>query len=193
MKIKIGFMTVLTLLVYLICGSFSALGSVLAAILHEFGHIGVAKWLGVPFRELNVTPFGASLTPSSFLGSYTDELMIAAAGPFVNLLCVCLIWPWVRLQDGFLFFFFLSSLFLSLLNLLPVAGFDGGRILSCFLCRIVDSMVAERILSVLSFAIVFGLWSFSVYLLLRVANSLSLFVFSCSLFLKLFVEPKKIF
>ncbi len=191
MKIKIGFLTVCTLLAWLLTNSLYAVAGFIAATLHELGHIGMARLLGIPFRELNVTPFGAALTPSTAMGSYTDEVLIAAAGPAVNLLSALIILPWTRSGVAFPLFFLISSLFLAILNLLPVSGFDGGRILSCLLCKHCEPLVAERILGVSSFVIVFALWCLSVYLLLRIESSLSLFVFSCSLFLKLFVNPEK--
>lgn len=191
MKIKVGFLTVCTLLTYLLSNSLYAATAILAATLHEFGHIGMARACGISFRELCITPFGAALTPTSFMGTYREEMLVAAAGPFVNLLCAALIFPLRHIS--FFFFFLLSSLFFALLNLLPVSGFDGGRILFCLLCQHFTPEHSTRVLSVSSFLIVFALWSFSVYVMLRVGSSLSLFIFSCSLFLKLFIDPQKTF
>ena len=186
MKIKIGFLTLCTLLGYFLSEPLFAMAAILAASLHELAHIGMAHLCGISFRELAITPFGAALTPASFMGGYRDEILVAAAGPLANLLCAALIFPYSHIS--FFSFFLVSSLFLAFLNLLPVTGFDGGRIFLCLLCDRLSPTTAARLLSVLSFLIVFFLWSFSVYVLLRVGNSLSLFVFSCSLFLKLFVQ-----
>lgn len=186
MKIKIGFLALCTLIGYLFTNPMFAMAAVLAATLHELSHIGMAKLCGIAFRELSITPFGAALTPASFMGSYREEILIAAAGPCANLICAGVIFPLTEIP--FISLFFLSSLFYALLNLLPVTGFDGGRVLSCLLSQRFSPTFCTRLLTVTSFLIVFFLWSFSVYILLRVGNSLSLFMFSCSLFLKLFVE-----
>jgi membrane-associated protease RseP (regulator of RpoE activity) len=77
---------------------------------------------------------------------------------------------------------------LGILNLLPIREFDGGRILGALLCRVGSQRAAQKTVNALSFFCVFTLWSFSVYLLLRFAASLSLFVFSISLFFKLFIR-----
>ncbi len=186
MKIKIGFLTACTLFCYLLSNSLFAFSAFLAATLHELAHIGMARLCGISFRELSITPFGASLTPASFMGGYREEFLIAAAGPCANLLCAGLIFP---LSDvPFFSFFLISSLFYAFLNLLPVSGFDGGRILSCLLSQRLSPTFCLPLLRIISFLIVFFLWSFSVYVMLRVGKSLSLFVFSCSLFLKLFLE-----
>ncbi len=190
MKIKIGFFSVCTLLAWVLTNPLYGVAALAAATLHELGHLFVARLLGISFREMSITPFGAALTPADSLGGYTDELLVAAAGPFINLFSVLAALPWIQGKGELLSFFVLASLFLGILNLLPVLGFDGGRMLSCFLSRYIPEATAEKVLCVTSFVTLFFLWSFSVYLLLRVGSSLSLFVFSCSLFCRLFVRPK---
>ena len=188
MKIKIGFFSVFTLLAWFLTNPLYGAAALGAATLHEIGHLVVAKMLGISFREMAITPFGAALTPSSYLGGYADELIIAAAGPFINLLSAAVIFPIAQKAEPLCYFFLLASLFLGFLNLLPVSGFDGGRILACLLSHRIRQTVIERMLALTSFITLFFLWSFSVYLLLRVGSSLSLFVFSCSLFCKLFIR-----
>ena len=183
MKIKIGFFSACTLLVWFLTNPLYGTAALAAATFHELGHLWTARVLGISFQEMAITPFGAALTPASGLGGYTDELLVAAAGPFVNLFSAFVTLPLARGSFSIFRFFVLASLFLGLLNLLPVSGFDGGRILACLLPR-----ASARILVLTSFLTLFFLWIFSVYLLLRVGNSLSLFVFSCSLFCKLFVR-----
>jgi len=186
MKFKIGFWTLCTLFCYLLSNFQLAVAAMLAATLHELAHIGMARICGISFRELSVTPLGASLTPTSNMGSYREEILVAAAGPCFNLLCAGLVFPLTEI--AFFFYFVLSSLFFALLNLLPISGLDGGRILLCLLSQRLSPAICTRLLTVLSFFVVFFLWSFSVYVMLRVGKSLSLFVFSCSLFSKLFVQ-----
>ena len=189
MKIKIGFFAVCTLLAWLWTNPLYGVAILFAATLHELGHIFVAKWLGFSFQELNITPFGALLSPGACLGSYYDEALIAAAGPFINIVSVVFVAPFCQ-KHSFLSYFCVSSLFLGGLNLLPVSDFDGGRILSCILYQRLNASSVERVLQLFSFLIVFFLWAISVYLLLRVGASLSLFVFSASLFFKLFADAE---
>ena len=186
MKIKIGFLAICTIVGALLSNTTWGLATILAATLHELSHLGMARLCGISFRELSITPFGASLVPTSSMGSYRTELLIAAAGPLGNLLCILLVFRLSHIP--FFFYFLISSLFFALLNLLPVTGFDGGRILLSILSQRLSPALCSRLLTFLSFLVIFFLWSLSVYLLLRVGNSLSLFVFSCSLFLKLFVQ-----
>jgi membrane-associated protease RseP (regulator of RpoE activity) len=76
------------------------------------------------------------------------------------------------------------SLYLCLLNLLPIRSFDGGRALVCFLCdrRATLPDRAERILSVVSAIVLLLLWTVAVYLLLRRGSALSLYLFCLQLF-----------
>jgi hypothetical protein len=46
---------------------------------------------------------------------------------------------------------------------------------------------ANKLLKMISFFLIFCLWSFSVYLLIKNAASLTVFIFSISLFVKIFV------
>ena len=84
--------------------------------------------------------------------------------------------------------FALASLVLAILNLLPISELDGGRIVYCTLASRFSVECAKRVVDALSFAIIFSLWTLSVYLILRLGASLSLFVFSCFLFGKIFIK-----
>ena len=162
-----------------------------SATLHEAGHIAAAKFRGVSFCRLNVGILGARLSASTGVCSYKDEIVICAAGPAVNFICAAVgeaLRGLYNFESEAYSLFFLSSLCLGILNLLPIKSFDGGRILSSLLSHIFGISAAEKALGVLSFLSLFALWSISLYLLLKTAASLSLFVFSLSLFASLFSD-----
>lgn len=188
MKIRIGFFFILLAVALFITHSLSALASLLAAFLHELGHILAARISKIKFREIRLTPFGASLIPSADMGSFSSEIFICAAGPSMNFLCAAITFFVFSHTNQFLNLFILSSLFLGTLNLLPVYEFDGGRILFAAIEGIFSFKSAKNILSVSSFLVVFSLWTLSLYFIIKSAASLSLFVFSCSLFAKLFIS-----
>ena len=77
-----------------------------------------------------------------------------------------------------------ASLLLSLFNLLPVRGFDGGRMLECALLSHCKMKNALRISKLLSFFSLFLVWSTANYFLLRAGSGLSLLCFSTVLFLR---------
>lgn len=185
MKTKIGLLAILMLLALALSPSIFSLAVLLSAFLHELGHIWVARLLKITLKELSIGAFGAGLTPSSPIFSFKKEILLCAAGPLVNFLSFFILCPFENL---FLEYFASSSLFLGALNLLPISSFDGGRILFAVLSRYFSPKTVLNITTFISFLFIFSLWCFSLYLLMRVTISLSLFIFSCSLFLKIFLS-----
>ncbi len=160
--------------------------SLCAAAIHELGHIIAAKLLSIDLAHMRLDVLGARLNTTGRLYAYSELAMLCIAGPLVNFLCFVLCFPFSSTAP-WLAEFSLSSLSLGLLNLLPIDGFDGGRILHGLLCKVLPLRAAERIMLALSFCSIFLLWALSVWLLLRTGSSLTLFVFSCCLFCMLFV------
>lgn len=189
-KIKISFFGVLMLFALIFTHSYISLAALLAAAIHEIGHILAAKVCRIPLRELKLDIFGASLSTNTALYSYKKEFFLAAAGPLANIVSTIILSPILKNSSSFGQLFLSASLFLGILNLLPIADFDGGRITRCITCQIFSHGISFRICETLSFLSVICLWLISVYLLLRRSASLSLFVFSLSLFFKLFVRQK---
>ena len=187
MKIKIGFFAIALTIALILTHSFEALACFLSAFIHELGHIAAAHKSNVRFREMRLSPFGASLVPASTLGSFSNEIFICMAGPAINLLCAILTLSTPLRAFEFGQLFILSSLFLGILNLLPISSFDGGRIVFCIIESLSSYKLAKNILCVSSFILIFSLWTLSLYFLIKASASLSLFVFSCSLFAKLFI------
>lgn len=161
------------------------------AIIHECGHLTAAVLLGIPLRSLDVGLFGASLRVRGSLISYPKEFLLCAAGPAMNFLSALIV-AIISEHRGYYSecgeWFVSVSVMLGLLNLIPAEGFDGGRMLSVVLTSMLGPRISARILSVTTFLSIVILWMFSVYLLLRYGTSLSLFVFTLSLFYRLFVE-----
>lgn len=161
------------------------------AIIHECGHLMAAVLLGIPLRSLDVGLFGASLRVRGSLISYPKEFLLCAAGPAMNFLSALAVVIFSEHRGYYSEcgeWFMSVSVMLGLLNLIPAEGFDGGRMLSVILTSMLGPRISARILSVTSFLSIVILWMFSVYLLLRYGTSLSLFVFTLSLFYRLFVE-----
>ena len=189
MKIRIGFFAVMLGLSLVLTHSHFALAAFLAALLHEFGHILAARLCGIPLYECKIGLFGAGLFPEEALFSYGREIILCAAGPLTNLLFALLGLLYISGNpSAFLEYFVFSSFAFGLLNLLPIRDFDGGRVLQALLALRFSPTTVERTIWLLSFFCILFLWSISVYLLLRASSSLSLFVFSLSLFCRIFIR-----
>lgn len=186
--IGISFFGVLMLLSLFLTHSYLSLAALTAAALHECAHVLAARALGVSLGRLRLDIFGASLSLKGDLPSYKREAAVALAGPLFNLLSAALLLLFPVSHSGFLSLFVSASLFLGLLNLLPIKDLDGGRVLFCLLAPLLPLNAAGRIVRLLSFCTILSLWMLSVYLLLRLGASLSLFVFSAALFCKCFLK-----
>ena len=157
-----------------------------AAAVHELGHILAAKLLSINLSHMKLDVLGAKLGISGMLCSYPAMVALCFAGPFVNLLCFAISFPFFEFSD-LLQEFGHASLSLGLLNLIPVQGFDGGRIVNGILSIFLPVTVVEHLCSILGFFSLFCMWMISVWLILRAGTSLTFFVFSCYLFCMLFV------
>jgi Zn-dependent protease len=94
--------------------------SLLALLVHEYGHLTVALLQGVHVKLLGWRSFKGAYIKRETSHSHLAEIMIAAAGPVANLLATLIPsanpW-WVGV-----------NLILALGNLLLINGSDGSRI-----------------------------------------------------------------
>lgn len=142
----------------------------LSVVLHELGHALISVWLGDKTPEydgrLTMNPachfdantllfllisglFGGFFlitkpvrtAPSAYKYPLLGEMLVAFAGPVVNLLCAVFLWPFLMLTGGlipfpYLYELFFSycltgikiNLFIALFNLLPIPPLDGSYI-----------------------------------------------------------------
>ena len=152
-----------------------------AALLHELGHIVIARCVGVGIRGMKLDLFGARLELGGLL-SYGQECLIAAGGPLVNFLSAAFLYPIPVFRgtgEGALFLG--VSITLGCVNLLPVWTLDGGRILRGVVAWFGGDRVANRTLRATTGLCLGFLWILAVYALLREGQMLSLFAFSLCL------------
>ena len=183
-KIKIGFFSLLMLSAIFMTSSSYLPVLILSVAIHEFGHVVIARLCGIELSELKLGIFGASIIPRRNIFSYKKEILLCLGGPAFNFLSAFLFYH-LRKDPNSLFL--ISSLSLGILNLFPIQGFDGGRIFEAFLCLLLTPQKSEVIIKTTSFFCLFILWIISVYLLIKASASLSLFIFSASMFAKIFI------
>ena len=117
----------------------------LAAALHELGHLAALRHFGGRISHLTVSPFGAELTiADSARLSYGAEMIATLAGPAVNLLLAVGLgllgsrWELAYVFAG-------AQLVLGLFNLIPARPLDGGRLLWLLTAWFTEPYTADRV------------------------------------------------
>ena len=184
-------------IIYLLCmltvdKSGIAAMSLLAAALHEVGHLIAARFLKIPIRAMRFDLLGARIDVKGRILSYGEEWLLCMAGPLASLLASIvgsLFWSHGKLAVAFS----CASLLLGLLNLLPIQTFDGGRMLECALLSFASPHSVTSILRGCTFLFLWLLWAFSAYLMIKIADGISLFFFTLALLAHFFEgrTPKK--
>ena len=184
MKLRITPGAILLLAVLARNGGTAFYATVLCVAVHEAGHLLAAWLLRVRISVLELDLPGARLQCAGALPSYRAEALLAAGGPLASLLPFLITLP---LQAPFAALVRSTTLSLALFNLLPVAGFDGGRILFCAMAALGGERVARGVLNVSTYLALLLLFALSSCLLLRYGENLTLAVLCASLFARLFL------
>jgi Zn-dependent protease len=161
-------------------GSRAALASVAfllalfsCVLLHEFGHILMARRFGVRTPDVLLLPIGGLARLERMPEEPRQELLIAIAGPLVTLGIAAALFAVLRLagtpldaeqlapgQPGLAQKIMWVNVALLLFNLLPVFPMDGGRVLRALLAMRLGLVRATRIAARVgqAGAVVLGLW-----------------------------------
>jgi Zn-dependent protease len=159
-------------------------------LLHELGHALAARRYGVPTRDITLLPIGGVARLERMPRNPTHELVIALAGPAVNVVIALVILlgilalygnPITRveeLQGNFFAQLMAVNIFLIIFNMIPAFPMDGGRVLRALLARRLNyaraTILAARVGQVIAVMLaVIGLFILKNPMLLLVA----LFVF----------------
>jgi len=114
-------------------------------VLHEFGHVYAARRYGIRTPDITLLPIGGVARLANIPERPSEELVIAIAGPLVNVVIAALLYlilgglpsfAGTELQNpGVDLLARLASvnLFLFLFNLIPAFPMDGGRVLRALL------------------------------------------------------------
>ncbi len=115
---------------------------------HEYGHYFVAKKLGYKLDSFLIAPHGVCLNYKERAFDERDEIIIALAGPCVNLLlCLFVVSLWWVFPDVFnyTYDFACQSFSLALFNLLPCYPLDGGRVAVGLMSKFFERRKAVKI------------------------------------------------
>src|SRR5205814_6874147 len=173
--------TFLLLIVWLAFGYYSQGGSAAAAsrvifilllflcvVLHEFGHAFAAKAIGINLPDITLLPIGGVARLERMPEEPVQELIIAVAGPLVNVVIAlglfiaggaqALLNPTAVETGGLIAQLLTINIILVLFNLLPAFPMDGGRVLRALLATRMNYARATQVAATVGqgFAFVFG-------------------------------------
>ncbi|MGM9992403.1 MAG: site-2 protease family protein [Candidatus Bruticola sp.] len=131
----------------------------MAVTLHEYGHALTARRFGIPTRDITLWPFGGVATIQGQTQTPRQEILLALAGPAVNLFLTAVTFCFTNyifipylfpllipiaqvLILKFLYWFMWSNLALMLFNLIPAFPMDGGRVLRGLFARKYDFLTS---------------------------------------------------
>ncbi len=163
-------------------------------VLHEYGHAMMARYYGIKTRDIILSPIGGIARLEEIPEVPIKELLIAIAGPAVNLVIssvigvIFLISRQSLLPDvnaitelynlqGLVLLTFWMNIVLFVFNLIPALPMDGGRILRALLSMRLDRLLATRIAMYIGKAIAIGLVVYGVYNLEFILAFIGVFVF----------------
>lgn len=148
--------------------------------LHELGHALAARAVGIPVKEIQLLPIGGVAILAKPITKPVDELVIALAGPLVNVLIavglailaaatglVGALSPQQIIDtigqpslQGAVLWLIQANLLLLLFNMIPAFPMDGGRVLRAGLAMATGMRRATLIAGAIGqgLALLLGLW-----------------------------------
>ncbi|EJF10344.1 site-2 protease family protein [Pontibacter sp. BAB1700] len=156
----------------------------LCVVLHELGHALTARRYGVSTKMITLLPIGGVASLERIPENPKQELMIAIAGPAVNVMIAFVLWlilPSLNEIPGeefftritpanFLYLLFFVNLMLVIFNAIPAFPMDGGRVLRALLAfklgRVRATQIAANLGQLLAIFFVFIGFFYNPFLIL---------------------------
>ena len=117
--------------------------------LHEFGHAFAARAFGIQTRDITLYAIGGVARLNRIPEKPWQELIVAIAGPLVNVVIAAALFLVIHVSSGFQQVELLenprialldkvawANVFLILFNLIPAFPMDGGRVLRALLAMV---------------------------------------------------------
>lgn len=165
--------------------------ALLCALCHELAHALAIKLCGTEIERITIYPFGADIRADLSILSPAKEAIIAAAGPAANLiLAIPAYFIYVTNSEIYALALLLSNLTLFAVNIFPIKGLDGGRLLFALLTQFCDFVLATKLSDSISTVAFAFLGVLSLLLVYLSGYNLSLVLIWTYLFISGYVREK---
>ncbi|MEX2595351.1 MAG: site-2 protease family protein [Salibacteraceae bacterium] len=143
--------------------------------LHELGHALAAKKYNIKTNDITLLPIGGLARLESIPEKPKEELVVAIAGPLVNIVLAGITALFITIPDAseltiqlsngvnasnFFLNFFIVNIWLAVFNLIPAFPMDGGRVFRALLSirfeRNTATNIAAKIGQLIAIGFVFG-------------------------------------
>jgi stage IV sporulation protein FB len=134
-------------------------------LLHEFGHAMAARRYGIHTPDITLLPIGGLARLERMPDKPSEELVVAVAGPLVNVVIALALAPFhdpnigpevlQRFDGSLLEMLFYANITLVFFNLIPAFPMDGGRVLRALLAMRMDYVRATNIAASIGQALAF--------------------------------------
>lgn len=152
------------------------LPTLFAVMAHEAAHLFVMWVLDCAPKSVRLIPASIQIN-SKFSFQYKNDILIAAAGPAVNiLLFLCLYFNFAAFGNMTVLYYAILNLIYGGFNLLPVRGLDGGTILYTLLCKFKDQNKASLIMKIVTLVLAVAVIFVAVTLTFRYRFNLSVYI-----------------
>jgi Zn-dependent protease/CBS domain-containing protein len=155
-------------------------------VLHEFGHAAAARRYGIKTHDITLLPIGGLARLERMPDKPGEEVIVALAGPAVNIVIAAVLWILIGLSGGLpdpelmehtgislATRLFTVNVWLVLFNMIPAFPMDGGRVLRAVLAMRMNYARATQVAATVGqgIALIFfivGLWSNLMLLLIAI-------------------------
>ena len=159
-------------------------------VLHELGHALAARRYGIKTPDITVLPIGGLARLSRMPDKPSEEIVIAIAGPLVNVVIAAVLFAVLGIVDmravshvgdptyNLVAQVAGTNVLLVLFNLIPAFPMDGGRVLRALLALRLDRRRATEIAARIGqgFAILMALWGLYQHQYILVLIALFVFI-----------------
>ena len=171
--------------------SMQTAAALIAALLHELGHMAVMRICGMKLTGITVLPYGLEMTTNRPPSSFYEDIAVNSAGCIVNLISFPAFYALGAVIHGDFGDFLLLSAFasatLGILNAFPIISLDGGCVLEAVLSLFLPPHTSYRAVKTVSFVCLIILWVLATYVFMFSGYNYSLFAMAIWMFARVFL------